>query len=131
MKQEEDSDLENSEVEEEERSIPKDWADQVEGLADEEEKEAANKYSEERRKVVTTEEWQELEPRRVKVVKAGWEQCFGKKQPKFFLELGALVTEVRPASWLKASRHYHSRWLEGTLEGRVTLVPESNVEYLD
>ena len=55
------------------------------------------------------------------------EQSFGKKQSNFFLELGALVTEVRPAIWVQASRYYHSRWLEG----RVILVPKSIVEYLD
>ena len=45
-------------------------------------------------------------------------------------EPGALITGVRPASCLADSQFYHSRWLEGTLKGRVGLVMECYVEYL-
>ena len=43
---------------------------------------------------------------------------------------GALITGVRLACWLHDSKFFHSRWLEGTFEGRVGLVPECFVEYL-
>ena len=40
------------------------------------------------------------------------------RQLELSFKPGALITGVRPASWLKGA------WLEGTLEGRVGLVPE-------
>ena len=45
-------------------------------------------------------------------------------QLELSFEPGALITGVRPASWLEGT------WLEGTLEGRVGLVMECFVEYL-
>ena len=83
-------------------------------------------YKELRKRTVTTKSWQELEPRRVQAVEA----CVGMDETELSLELGDIVTEVRTADWLADSRSYHSRWLEGTLEGRVGLVPECCVEYL-
>ena len=75
---------------------------------------------------MTTNRWQELKPRRVRAMKA----CVGMDETELSFEPGDIVTEVRPASWLKDSQFYHSCWLEGTLEGRVGLVLGSYVEYL-
>ena len=81
-----------------------------------------------RKQTVTTRRWQELEPRRVRAVVAcvGW----AGDEVELSLEPGDIVTEVRPADWLGDSQLHHSRWLEGTLEGRVGLLLESFVEYL-
>ena len=54
----------------------------------------------------------------------------GEDETKLYIEPGALITEVRPASWLKYCQYNHSRWLEGTFEGRVGLVPNTCVEDL-
>ena len=66
---------------------------------------------------MTTKRWQELEPRRVYAEEA----CVGRDETELSLEPGDIVTEVRPADF---------RWLEGTLEGRVVLLPECCVDYL-
>ena len=58
-----------------------------------------------RREVVTTKKWQELEPRRVRTVEA----CVGKDEAELSFEPGALITGVRPASWMEFSEFYHSR----------------------
>ena len=79
-----------------------------------------------KRREVTTREWQEFKPRTVRAVKAfgeGREEMLSCQLERSF-EPGALITGVRPASWLEGT------WLEGTLEGRVGLVPEDCVEYL-
>ena len=89
-------------------------------------KDFLKKIEELKRKVVTTREWQELKPRTVRAVKAfgdGREEKLS-RQLELSFEPGALITGVRPASWLMGT------WLEGTLEGRVGLVPEDRVEYL-
>ena len=83
-------------------------------------------YMEWRKRTVTTKRSQEHEPRRVQAVEA----CVGRDETELSLEPGDIVTEVRPADWLADSQFYHSRWLEGTLEGRVGLLLESCVEYL-
>ena len=80
----------------------------------------------ERRKVVATRKWQELEPRTARTVRAL--KPLDKTDLSF--EPGALITGIRPASWVKDDRVKCSRWLEGTLEGRVGLVLECWVEYL-
>ena len=98
----------------------------TEKLADEEEKDFIKEIEGWRRKVVTTRKWQELEPRRVLAVEA----IVGRYETKLSLEPGAVITEVWPASWLADSKLYHSRWLEGTFEGRVGLGPEICGEYL-
>ena len=84
-------------------------------------------YKELRKQTVTTRRWQELEPRRLRAVEA----CVGRDETELSFEPGAIVTGVRPASWLKDSQSTGC-WLEGTFEGwgRVGLVPESYVEYL-
>ena len=84
----------------------------------------------ERRKVVATRKWQELEPRTARTVRAL--KPLDKDKTNLFLsfEPGALITGIRPASWVKDDRVKCSRWLEGTLEGRVGLVLECWVEYL-
>ena len=76
---------------------------------------------------MATKKWQELKPRTVRTVEAyaGLED-----EAELFFEPGALITGVRPASWLADSQFYHSRWLEGTLDGRVGLVLECCVKYL-
>ena len=79
--------------------------------------------------MATTRKWQEIEPSRVRVVEICEFYSPG-DETKPSIEPGALITEVRPASWLKDSIYYHFRWLEGTLEGRVGLVPEFCVEYV-
>ena len=117
----------------EEKLIPKDWADQVEEEskdsprkdADIQEKDFIEEIDGWRREVVTTKKWQELEPRRVR----GVEACAGEYN-KLSFKPSALITGVLPASWVEDSKFYHSRWLEGTLEGRVCLVPEICVEYM-
>ena len=125
---------ESSDVEEEEKS--RDWADQVE---EEVKKEATEKLAEEeedylkvlegwRREVVTTREWHEIEPKTVRTVEAFWGL---EDEAELYFEPGALITGVRPASWVEVPlQTYHSRWLEGTLEGGVGLVMECFVEYL-
>ena len=76
---------------------------------------------------MTTREWQELEPRTVRTVEA----CVGRKDlTELSFEPGALITGVWPGSWVEDDNFYRSRWLEGTLEGRVGIVPECYVEYL-
>ena len=86
---------------------------------------AGEDYKELRKHTVTTRRWQELEPRRVQAVKAfvGW----AGDEAELSLEPGDIVTEVQPADWLEDSQFHHSRWLEGTLKGRVGLVLESYV----
>ena len=81
----------------------------------------------ERRKVVATRKWQELEPRTARTVRGL--KPVDKDKTNLFLsfEPGALITEIRPASWVVDDRF---RWLEGTLEGRVGLILECCVEYL-
>ena len=121
----------SSEIEEEEKKS-RNWADQVEEEESKVKKEATTKedflkrIEELKRKVVTTREWQELKPRTVRAVKAfgdGQEEKLS-RQLELSFEPGALITGVWPASWLMGA------WLEGTLEGRVGLVPEGWVEYL-
>ena len=85
-----------------------------------------------KREEMTTREWQEFKPRTVRAVKAfgeGREDMLS-YQLELSFEPGALITGVRPASWLADSQFYHSRWLEGTLDGRVGLVLECCVKYL-
>ena len=79
-----------------------------------------------RRAVVATRKWQELEPRTVRTVRA----FKALDETNLSLEPGALITGVRPAGWVRDDRVNCSRWLEGTLEGRVGLVLECWVEYL-
>ena len=112
-----------------------DWAREVEVQEAKEkfsdikqqQKDYFKQMEESRRRVVTTRRWQELEPRRVRAVEA----CVGRDETELSFEPGAIVTGVRPASWLKDSQSTGC-WLEGTFEGwgRVGLVPESYVEYL-
>jgi hypothetical protein len=80
----------------------------------------------ERRKVKATREWQELEPRTARTVRAL--KPLDKTDLSF--EPGGLITGIRPVSWVKDDRVMGSRWLEGTLEGRVVVLPECKVEYL-
>ena len=80
-----------------------------------------------RREVVASRKWQEIEPRTVRTVEA----FKGLDKTELSFKPGALVTGVRPANWLKDAPGYRgSRWLEGTLKGRVGLILESCVEYL-
>ena len=79
-----------------------------------------------RSEVVATRKWQELEPRTVRTVEA----FKGLDKAELSFKPGALVTGVRPASWLQDDKTNCSRWLEGTLEGRVGLILECCVEYL-
>ena len=79
-----------------------------------------------RREVVATRKWQELEPRTVRTVRA----FKALDETDLSFEPGALITRVRPASWVGDDRTHCSRWLEGTLEGRVGLMLECWVEYL-
>ena len=145
QEQEEEKAGESSDVEEEEKS--KDWADQEEEKSSDIEEEVKSKeeplrsqdwapqegefstveeVKRERRKVVATRKWQELEPRTARTVRAL--KPLDKTDLSF--EPGALITGIRPASWVKDDRVNCSRWLEGTLEGRVGLVLECWVEYL-
>ena len=131
-------------VEEEEKS--KDWADQEEEKSSDIKEEVKSKeeplrsqdwapqegefssveeVERERRKVVATRKWQELEPRTARTVRAL--KPLDKTALFLSFEPGALITEIRPASWVVDDRF---RWLEGTLEGRVGLVVERLVEYL-
>ena len=109
-------------MEEEERS-----SDIEESKEEEVKKEATEKLEGWSRKVVTTREWQEIKPKTVRTVEVfqGLED-----EAELSFEPGALITGVRPASWVEDDETYHSRWLEGTLEGRVGLVMECYVEYL-
>ena len=79
-----------------------------------------------RRKVVATREWQDLEHRTVRTVEA----CKGSDETELSYEPGAMITGVRPASWVADDECNCSRWLEGTLEGRVGLMLACCVEYL-
>ena len=79
-----------------------------------------------RREVAASRKWQEIEPRTVRTL----ETFKGLDKTELSFKPGALVTGVRPASWLKDDKTNCSRWLEGTLEGRVGLILESCVEYL-
>ena len=79
-----------------------------------------------RRAVVATRKWQELEPRTVGTVRA----FKALDETHLSFEPGALITGVRPAGWVRDDGVNCSRWLEGTLEGRVGLVLECWVEYL-
>ena len=85
-----------------------------------------------RRKVAATRKWQELEPRTVRTVGAFKEDETRLRSGliRLSFEPGALVTGVRPASWVQDNKVSCSRWLEGTLEGRVGLILECCVEYL-
>ena len=65
--------------------------------------------------------WQDLKPRRVQALCA----CEGREENELSFEPGAVMTAVRPAAWMRA------RWLEGTLDGRVGLIYEDDVKYLD
>ena len=150
QEQEEEKAGESSDVEEEEKS--KDWADQEEEKSSDIKEEVKSKeeplrsqdwapqegdfstaelrmmeeVKRERRKVVATRKWQELEPRTARTVRA-WKP---RDKTDLSFEPGALITGIRPASWVKDDRVQCSRWLEGTLEGRVGLVMECWVEYL-
>ena len=79
-----------------------------------------------RRAVVATRKWQELEPRTVRTVWA----FEARDETELHFEPGALITGVRPASWVQNDKVNCSRWLEGTLEGRVGRFLECCVEYL-
>ena len=48
--------------------------------------------------------------------------CVGKRKDKLSFKPGAIITGVRPS--------LEPGWLEATLEGKVGLVPETNVEVL-
>ena len=77
--------------------------------------------------MVASRRWQEIGPRTVRTVEA----IKGIGETELSFEPGALVTGVRPADWLKDAPGYRgSRWLEGTLKGRVGLILERCVEYL-
>ena len=76
--------------------------------------------------MVASRKWQEIEPRTVRTVEA----FKGLDKTELSFKPGALVTGVRPASWLKDDKTNCSRWLQGTLEGRVGLILECCVEYL-
>ena len=92
----------------------------------------------ERRNVKATREWQELEPRTARTV--GALKPLDKTDLSF--EPGGLITGIWPASWVSYGQAdpkgckcsspsvMCSHWLEGTLEGRVVVVPECRVEYL-
>ena len=60
--------------------------------------------------------WQDLRPRRVRTLIG----CMGKDEIELSYYPGAVITGVRPASWLEG------RWLEGTLG----LIWEEDVEFL-
>ena len=96
-------------------------------LAEEEEEDLLKVMEGWRREEVATKKWQELKPRTVQTLEAhaGLED-----EAELSFEPGALITGVWPASWLADSQFYHSRWLEGTLDGRVGLVLECCVKYL-
>ena len=64
--------------------------------------------------------WRDLKPRRVQALVS----CKGNSSDLSF-EPGEVMTEVRPAAWMRA------RWLEGTLDGRVGLIYEEDVKYLN
>ena len=134
------------------RSIPQDWADQVEEKSKEiprkesdikEEKTFRTKvkealwweskkrgpeysWSNERLRefVQGLKWWQDIKPRRVQAMCA----CVGRYtrgETQLSFEPGALMTAVRPALWLKTC------WLEGALDGRVGLIYGEDVNYLD
>ena len=65
--------------------------------------------------------WRDLKPRRVQALCA----CEGSDETQLSFEPGAVLTAVRPAAWMEA------RWLEGTLDGRIGLIYEEDVKYLD
>ena len=65
--------------------------------------------------------WEDLKPRRVQALCA----CEGRNETQLSFEPGAVMTAVRPAAWMRA------RWLEGTLDGRVGLIYEEDVKYLN
>ena len=65
--------------------------------------------------------WRDFKPRRVQALCA----CEGIDETHLSFEPGAVMTEVRPAAWMQA------RWLEGALDGRVGLIYEEHVKYLD
>ena len=67
---------------------------------------------------------QEIKLRMVRTMKA-W--AGREDEAELSFKPGALITGVRPASWIKDDGLH---WLEGTLDGRVGLVPECCVKYL-
>ena len=117
--EEKSSDIKEEVKSKEEPLRSQDWAPQEGEFSSVEEVER------ERRKVVATRKWQELELRTARTVRAL--KPVDKDKTNLFLsfEPGALITEIRPASWVEDDRF---RWLEGTLEGRVGLVLECWVE---
>ena len=69
--------------------------------------------------------WRDFKPRRVQALCA----CEGIDETHLSFEPGAVMTEVRPAAWMQHS--VQARWLEGALDGRVGLIHEEDVKYLD
>ena len=67
--------------------------------------------------------WRDLKPRRVQAL-VSCEGCSSDETQLSFVP-GEVMTAVRPATWMRA------RWLEGTLDGRVGLIYEEDVKYLD
>ena len=63
--------------------------------------------------------WQDLKPRRMRALYG----CVGKETELSFGR-GAVNTGVQPATWLAGT------WLEGTLDGKVGLFVEEEVELL-
>ena len=129
--EEESSDVEeekSKDTEEEEK--PLDWAEEVKKeatkkLAEEEEEDLLKVMEGWRREEVATKKWQELKPRTVRTVEA---HARLEDEAELFFEPGALITGVRPASWIKDDGA--AVWLEGTLDERVGLVLECCVKYL-
>ena len=114
MTQEEDIDLANSEVEEEERSIPRDWAEQVDKESKEKKEDSVEKEEESRPTAAVPGTWWCLRTCKAYVRPSG---------QKFLIWKGDIIT--------KANRSpTEPDWLIGIFDGRGVCVHMADVEPL-